>query len=199
MSSDRRSRDDVVTAAGRLFAERGYHGTSMRDLGKALGLQGSSLYSHIESKEALFVAVVERGAALFQAAADGALAETEEPVARLRALVRAHLDVILDHVDESKTFLNEARVLGGQEREAVLAFRDAYEARFRETIAAATAAGGLDPATDVRIASIFILSLLNAVDRWYEPDGRLDRNQLTDAVMGFVLSGLGARPGETGG
>jgi len=43
MTDTRNTRADVVQAAGRLFAERGYHGTSMRDLGRELGLQGSSL------------------------------------------------------------------------------------------------------------------------------------------------------------
>ena len=69
MVSTRNTHEDVVRAAGRLFAERGYHGTSMRDLGKELGLLGSSLYSHVSSKQDLLVEVVEEGAAaeLFKA------------------------------------------------------------------------------------------------------------------------------------
>ena len=59
----RNTRDDVVRAAGRLFADRGYHGTSMRDLGRELGLHGSSLYSHISSKEDLLVDLASRAAA----------------------------------------------------------------------------------------------------------------------------------------
>ncbi len=55
MVSIRNTRSDVVDAAGRLFAQRGYHGTSMRDLGKELGLLGSSLYSHVDSKQDLLV------------------------------------------------------------------------------------------------------------------------------------------------
>ncbi len=61
-ASARNSRDDVVRAAARLFAERGYHGTSMRDLGAELGLFGSSLYSHVGSKQELLVEVVATGA-----------------------------------------------------------------------------------------------------------------------------------------
>jgi AcrR family transcriptional regulator len=192
MTGMRRSRDDVVDAAGRLFAERGYHGTSMRDLGRALGLQGSSLYSHIESKESLFIHVVERGADLFEAAANRAMSDSHDPLLRLRSLIRGHIDVILDHVDESRTFLNEARVLSGEDRTAVLEFRDRYEAHFRETVAAAIGSGEVDASTDVRVATIFILSLLNAVDRWYDPRGRLDRDELTDAMMSFILDGIRA-------
>ncbi len=49
-SGGARSREDVVTAAGRLFAKRGFHGTSMRDIGEELGMLGSSLYSHVRGK-----------------------------------------------------------------------------------------------------------------------------------------------------
>ena len=62
MVTTRNSRGDVVSAAGRLFAERGYQATSMRDLGKELGMLGSSLYAHVESKQDLLVEVVEEGA-----------------------------------------------------------------------------------------------------------------------------------------
>ena len=75
----RNSRSDVVAAAGRLFAERGYHGTSMRDLGRELGLLGSSLYAHVESKQDLLVEVVEEGARLFQDSAEEALARVGPP------------------------------------------------------------------------------------------------------------------------
>ncbi len=198
MTNGRRSREDVMDAAVRLFAERGYHGTSMRDLGRALGLQGSSLYSHIESKESLFISVVERGAELFEAAADRAMSIAEAPLPRLRALIRGHIDVILDHVDESRTFLNEARVLGGEDRTAVLEHRDRYERQFRQTLAAAIESGDVAPGTDVRIATIFILSLLNAVDRWYDPRGRLDREELGEAMVCFILDGIGRSPGPGG-
>jgi AcrR family transcriptional regulator len=111
MTDTRNTRADVVQAAGRLFAERGYHGTSMRDLGRELGLQGSSLYSHIRSKEDLLVDVVQRAADLFQIGADRATVQTGDERATLRALIAGHVDVLLDHVDEARTFLNEARSL----------------------------------------------------------------------------------------
>jgi AcrR family transcriptional regulator len=65
----RNTLDDVVEAAGRLFGERGFHGTSMRDLGAELGLLGSSLYSHVGSKQELLLAVIEKGSRFFEASA----------------------------------------------------------------------------------------------------------------------------------
>jgi AcrR family transcriptional regulator len=194
MTTSRRSRQDVVEAAGRLFAKRGYHGTSMRDLGKALGLHGSSLYSHVDSKEDLLVDVVRRGAEFFRTAADAAAASTEDPIERLHALVKGHIGVILDHLDEAQTFLNEANALDGEQRRAVIDSRDQYEAVFRTTITDGVATGRLRPDVDPRTSAIFLLSLLNAIDRWYRPDGELDRDGLARAIVGFTLNGIGAQP-----
>jgi TetR/AcrR family transcriptional regulator, cholesterol catabolism regulator len=192
MVTTRNSRADVVAAAGRLFAERGYHGTSMRDLGQELGLLGSSLYAHVESKQDLLVEVVEEGARLFQDSADRALAAGGTAFERLRGLVAGHIDVVLDNEDVVRTFLNEARVLDEEHRARVIAARDAYEADFRAVIAEGAADGTFRPGTDPKMASILILSILNAVERWYRPDGELDRDGLVDAIVTTATTGIAA-------
>lgn len=174
-----RSRDDVVRTAGRLFAERGYHGTSMRDLAADLGLLGSSLYSHISSKEDLLVEVVERGASLFQASAEAALKTPGTAQDRLRALVEGHVDVVLGHLDEVRTFLNEAGALDEIHRSRVLAARDLYEGSFRAVLADTKVA-------DPKLTAIFLLSILNALERWYRPSGPIDRERLVDEILAFT-------------
>jgi AcrR family transcriptional regulator len=186
MTATRNSRDDVVSAAGRLFAERGYHGTSMRDLGNELGLLGSSLYSHVTSKEDLLVEVVERGAGLFETAARQAATVPGSGADRLRALVAGHVDVVVDHLDEVRTYLNEARFLDPTYRRTIVAARDAYEAEFRGAIAAGLADGSLDWDIDPKLGGIMVLSILNAVERWYDPAGALDRWALVDRIWAFL-------------
>ena len=63
-------RNELTRAAARLFAEKGYHGTSTADLAEALGVQKGSLYSHIQSKADLLWEVARDGAAAFHAALD---------------------------------------------------------------------------------------------------------------------------------
>ncbi|MDH4117326.1 MAG: TetR/AcrR family transcriptional regulator [Acidimicrobiia bacterium] len=194
MTTIRNTRDDVVRAAGRLFADRGYHGTSMRDLGKELGLHGSSLYSHITSKEALLVDVVMRGAELFEEVANRALETDAAAVERLRRLVVGHVDVVLDHLDEARTFLNEARSLEPEHRATVVTARDRYEQAVRTIIGGGVESGEFAASVDPRMSSIYLLSILNALDRWYRPEGDLDRLALVDSLMEFTLSALGAAP-----
>jgi len=190
MVTTRNTRADVVAAAGRLFAEKGYHGTSMRDLGRELGLLGSSLYAHVDSKQDLLVDVVEEGALLFQESAQRAMTVDGPGVERLRALIAGHIDVVLDYHDVVRTFLNEARMLDGEHRARVIAARDAYEQVFREAVTEAVAEGSLRSDVDPKTSSIFILSILNAVERWYRPGGVLGRDDLVNAIDRFVETGL---------
>jgi AcrR family transcriptional regulator len=190
MTDSRNTRADVVQAAGRLFAKQGYHGTSMRDLGRELGLHGSSLYSHVRSKADLLVDVVERAADLFEATAAEAVSVDGDSRVRLRALIAGHLDVLLDHVDEARTFLNEARTLDEPHRSRVLAARDGYEQSFRRVLEQGVADGTFRPGLDPVVTGILLLSVLNSVDRWYRSEGRLHREALVDAILDFTLDGI---------
>jgi AcrR family transcriptional regulator len=189
--SVRNTRSDVIDAAGRLFAERGYHGTSMRDLGKELGLVGSSLYSHVDSKQDLLVEVVEEGARLFEASAEQAKAKPGTARDRLAALVAGHVGVVLDNVNVARTFLNEARMLDTKHRERIVQARDHYEGVFRSVLADGVGDGSFRSDIDPKTASIYILSVLNALERWYDPAGPLDRDDLTEELQTFVINGIG--------
>lgn len=190
MVTSRNTRADVVAAAGRLFAEKGYHGTSMRDLGKELGLLGSSLYAHVDSKEDLLVDVVAQGAELFQASADAASDVEGTARDRLEALIGGHVDVVLDNLDVARTFLNEARMLNSGHRGKVIQVRDSYEQSFRQVLLEGKQDGSFRPDVDPKTASIFILSILNAIERWYRPGGSLNRDLLVERLSEFALTGL---------
>jgi TetR/AcrR family transcriptional regulator, cholesterol catabolism regulator len=162
----------------------------MRDLGRELGLLGSSLYAHVESKQDLLVEVVEEGARLFDESAQRARLEEGSSSERLRSLITGHVEVVLDNPDVVRTFLNEARMLDADHRSRVIAARDGYEQSFREVIAAGAADGSFRGEIDPKLASIFLLSVLNAIERWYKPDGPLDRRELSDAIFETIMAGL---------
>lgn len=183
------TREEVIAAAGRLFAERGYHGTSMRDLGEELGLLGSSIYSHVSSKAELLTEVIGRGAGMFQASADAALALDGTAAEKLQALVIGHLDVVLDHRSEVVTFLNESRFLAPELRRMPLGQRDTYESAFRTVVADGVESGEFKT-VDPAITSILILSILNAVERWFDAEGRLSRAELADQIFAFAKANL---------
>src|SRR5256886_8042484 len=115
-------RNELTRAAARLFAEKGYHGTSIGDLAEALGVQKGSLYAHIESKADLLWEVAREGAAAFHAALD-AVPEEGPVVARIRAALRAHLRVVSEQLDVATVFVREWRYPEGERREPFVAAR----------------------------------------------------------------------------
>lgn len=183
-------REDVIEAASRLFAVHGYHGTSMRDLGTELGILGGSVYAHVSSKEELLVEVVHRAGRLFGEAAEGALTGSQSPSDQLKALIAAHIGVVLNHRDEVQTFLNEAAALDGAHRDEIIAERDRYETIFRSVVKAGVADGTFRADLDIDLATIFVLSILNAIERWYRPDGRVDQAALVSEIYWFATVGI---------
>ena len=186
----RLTREDIIVGAGRRFATHGYHGTSMRDLGDDLGILGSSIYAHVGGKQELLVAVIERGAAFFEASANSARERGEGPESVLRLLVAGHIDVVLDHRSEARTYLSETHVLEPEVRSSIAATRDRYERVFVETITDGVDTGAFAATIDPRLAAIYVLSVLNTIDRWFDDRGRITRTDLADDVNAFVLRGL---------
>ena len=185
-----RSREDVVRAASRLFARRGYHGTSMRDLGEELGMLGSSIYSHVSGKNELLIEIVGRGAALFDSVTAEAAASRDSAVERLRQMVHGHVNVVIGNIDEARTFLFESRFLPETDRRQIVAMRDEYEQAYRETIRAGIDEGSLASDLDPGMTAIFILSVLNALIRWYRPTGERTAGAIASEMWAFVSHGI---------
>jgi AcrR family transcriptional regulator len=184
----RREIDDV---ASELFHANGYAATSIRDIARALDIQGASLYAHVASKEDLLFAIVDRAATAFERAAAAADAETAaaDPVERLAALVEAHVDVVTSDPQRASVFVTEWRHLSADRRAAMADRRDAYEQRIRGVVRDGIAVGAFRP-TDAAIATTFILTALNGIATWYRPDGRLSRDRIADHYVDLALSAL---------
>ena len=191
MQTRRRQIEDVASA---LFSSRGYAATSMRDIARALDLQGGSLYSHIPSKEAVLAAIVEEAAEEFHAAVRP-LAERPGPAAgRLREMVAAHLRVVTGGRERAKVFLFEWAFLGDERRAAIARSRSAYQRYFERVVAEGAAAGEL-VAPEPKLAAVFILSAMNAVAHWYRPDGPIGPDTLAAHYAELFLRGLQAHEG----
>ena len=193
MQTRRRQIEDVASA---LFSSRGYAATSMRDIARALDLQGGSLYSHIPSKEAVLAAIVEEAAEDFHAAVRP-VAERPGPAAeRLREMIAAHVRVVTGGRERAKVFLFEWTFLGEDRRAAVARSRSAYQAYFERVVAEGVAAGELET-PDARLSAVFILSAMNAMAHWHRPDGALGSDALAGHYADLFLHGLQAHHEET--
>src|SRR4030095_9109474 len=106
-------RSELTRQAARLFAQKGYHGTSVGDIAEALGVQKGSLYSHIASKEDLLYETLAEGADAFHASLD-AIPDDAPPVEKIRLALRGHLRVVAEQLDVATVFVQEWRYLEGE-------------------------------------------------------------------------------------
>ena len=165
----------------------------MRDLGTELGILGGSVYAHVSSKEELLVEIVHRAGRLFGEAAEEALTSSQSPATSSKRL-SPDIGIVLNHRDEVQTFLNEAAALDGARRDEIVAERDRYETIFRSVVKAGVADGTFRADLDIDLATIFVLSILNAIERWYRPEGRVDQSALASEIYRFTTSGISREP-----
>jgi len=174
--------------AARLFAERGYHGTSINDLAGALGIQKASVYSHIKGKEDLLAEIALAGAVAFHEALDE-VPEDVPAAERLRLALRAHLGVVDRQLDVATVWLQEWRFLSGPARDEFVSERRRYERRIRRLFEAAVQAGDLRADLDIRHATLAFLSLGNWAYTWMTHS--TDVSRVADAFWVLLVEGAG--------
>src|SRR4051794_35860210 len=180
-------RAELTRAAARLFAEKGYHGTSVADLAEALGVQKGSLYSHIDSKADLLWEVAREGAAAFHEALDE-VSDEGPVVERIRAALRGHLHVVSEQLDVATVFTREWRYLDGERRETFVAERRRYEERFRALFREGRERGELRTDLDDGAAALLALSSANWAYTWLRQGAAT--SELADRFTAVLLDGM---------
>jgi AcrR family transcriptional regulator len=180
-------KSELTRQAARLFAEKGYHGTSIGDLAEAMGVQKGSLYAHIDSKADLLWEVARDGATAFHAALDTVPDELLAPE-KIRLALRAHLRVIAEQLEIATVFIREWRYLEGERRNEFLAERRRYEDRFRALFREGRELGGLRTDLDDGTATLLALSAANWAYTWLRPG--TDTDDLADRFFAFMLDGM---------
>jgi AcrR family transcriptional regulator len=161
-------RVQLLDAAARLFCQRGFHATSMRDIAKSADMLSGSIYYHFNSKQEMLLAVYAEGARRIGELVDAAVAHQTDPWKRLEAAGAAHLNALsITHRDYAqvmiRTLPQEVDGLGAQLRD----IRRDYEARFRELIEALP----LPPDVDRHYLRLMVIGALNWSHVWYKPGG----------------------------
>lgn len=182
----------VLDVAAQHFARDGYHGTSMRDIARAVGVTPGAIYAHFASKSALLLAVYEAGVQAIAEAVEAALEPDAAPWARLEAACAAHLGALVDGDAYARVVI---RVLPGDEPAVageLIALRDGYEDRFR----ALTDGLDLEPGLDSGLLRLLLLGALNWAQTWYAADqtaGGLPVREIARQLLQTVRSGAAKR------
>ena len=172
-------RREVTREAAKLFAQKGYHGTSIGDLAEAMGVQKGSVYAHIESKQDLLYETMRDGAAAFHAALD-AIPDELPATEKIRLALRGHLRVVAEQLDVATVFVREWRYLQGERRR--------YEERIRGLFREGRELGELRTDLDESTAALLALSAANWAYTWLQPGRPTD--ELADRFYALLVDGM---------
>lgn len=182
--------EQLVTIAAHLFAQKGYEGTSLRDIAEQAGITKAALYYWFPEKEALFQRVVAgRMAALVERVTE-AVTRADTPVAKIRAFLLCSAE----HIDRDRSgWISSSNTFWSnfdpEQRQAVVPERDRFERLLRQCVSDAVAQGTLRD-VDPALATRLLLSGLNYLPRWHKPGGRLSAVQVVEQYLDMVLTGL---------
>jgi AcrR family transcriptional regulator len=180
----------VLTAAVRLFNERGYEATSMGDLAERLGITKSSIYHHVASKQELLRMAIDHALDGLFEAADEVRALKAPAIDRLELLIRRSVLVLADRL-EFVTLLLRVRGNTAVEQRALLRRRE-FDARVTELVQLAQADGSVRPDVDPATAARLLFGMVNSLTEWYRPD-RGGAEALADTVIAIAFEGLRTR------
>src|SRR5437867_4481802 len=138
-------KDQIYQVAERLFSERGYHATTIREIARELHIEGGSLYSHISSKQALLFEIVLRGSQPFLQAALEVTEVGGSAHTQLRELMRRHLAIVAESTARAAVYFHEWWHLEPEHQAVIKRHRDEYEAVFRRVIRLGIANGEFTP------------------------------------------------------
>lgn len=185
--------DQLLDIARRLFANRGFHATSLRDIAEEAKITKAALYYHFPNKDELYERVVIQSldALVQMVAADVARAKT--PTDRVRAFMHSSAHFLDEHREHWLAGANAFREAGQTERRGVaLHLRDTYEKLLRRCVSEGIEAGEFRE-VDAAMTTRFLLSGLNYVTRWHSPSGKLTVKEVMGQFVDMALLGLAVR------
>jgi AcrR family transcriptional regulator len=179
-------RDELLRVSARLFREKGFDGTTVRDISSAAGMHSGSPFYHFKTKQDILVAVMEQGLAEGLRRLQEAAATTGAAERRFVGMVRAQIGTILeDGNDFIPVLLYEWRSLTEANRRRVVALNDRYDALWQTVIDELRRDGHLPG--DPRLVRLLIIGAVNWTGRWYRPNGRFSLDEIAEATARLFL------------
>jgi AcrR family transcriptional regulator len=188
-SDDARRR--LEHAAATTFADRGFHGTSTRDVAAAAGMSPAALYVHFASKEELLYRLSAAGHEATLRTLREAVASTDDPAGQLAAAVRAFVRFHATQSVQARVVNYELAHLEPAHRQEIRAVRREIDATLRAVVARGVVTGAFD-VPDIRLTTVALLSLGVDVARWFRPGGDWDAEHLAERYAAIALRIVGA-------
>ncbi len=180
----------VLLAAGKLFREKGFAATTVREIASAANMLPGSLHYRYSSKDDVLIALMNRAVRRAMFVVRQAIETTTDPIDRLRLALRAHLELLCNGDDSLYVLLFDWRSLPAGAREGVEHEREKYERFWDSLLFDAHATGRARPILDIELVRHFGFGAINWVATWYRPGGDRTPAQIADTFFAFFAFGL---------
>jgi AcrR family transcriptional regulator len=182
-------RDELLRVSARLFRQKGFDGTSIRDISNAAGMQSGSPFYHFKTKQDILVAVMEEGLSEGLRITGEVMALEAPPEDKLVRMIRTQLGTILDDAHDFVPVLHyEWRSLTPANRSRILALKDRYDALWQRLIDDLQSAGHMPG--DAQLIRLLILGAVNWTGAWYAPGGRLSLDDVAAGAARLFLRNM---------
>jgi TetR/AcrR family transcriptional regulator, cholesterol catabolism regulator len=179
-------REELLRVSARLFRQKGFDGTSIRDISSAAGMQSGSPFYHFKTKQDILVAVMEEGLSEGLRITREVMALELPPEDKLVRMIRTQLGTILDDPHDFVPVLHyEWRSLTPANRRRVVALKDRYDALWQRLIDELQQAGHMPG--DAQLMRFLILGAVNWSGAWYVPGGRLSLDDVAHGAAQLFL------------
>ena len=182
--------EEILCTAARLFKSRGVVGTTIRAIADEAGVLPGSITYRYPTKDSLVIAMMERAIDHAMTAVLEAIAESRDPIERLRLAARAHLRVLLSGEPAVRVLLFDWERLSDETRETILKLRKRYESIWDGLVYESAGSGHLVPGLDLSLLRLFVFGALNSAVHWYRPDGSKSPEDIADAFGAFIALGV---------
>jgi AcrR family transcriptional regulator len=189
--------EHILRTAARIFAEKSYHSTTMRDISRATGVSLAGLYHYCKSKEELLFLIQDHCFGRVLERLEERITQIDDPFEKLRIFIDNHLSFFAANMAEMKVLSHEAGSLAGDLHKHVSSKKDKY-AKLAQTILREIQGQRLAKSQiDLTVATYALFGMMNWIYNWYDPQGKLPVNQLVDNITRLFLTGFLSPEGET--
>jgi len=178
--------ESILRTAAAIFAEKGYHQASIRDIARATRVSLSGLYYYFDSKEELLFLIQDHAFGTLEETLDHLLQGVDDPNRKLRLLIENHLRYFVGNMAEMKVLSHEADSLTGEYREKVNARKRRLNERAAEILEELAPRNGID----LRVATFSMFGMMNWLYHWYRPGRDVPVERLAEDMSRLFLGGF---------
>jgi AcrR family transcriptional regulator len=179
----------ILKTSAKIFAEKGFHHTSVRDIARATKMSLSGLYYYFTTKEELLYLIQERCFVTLLQRWEEAADPQMDVRARIRAFAENHLSFFLHNMPEMKVMAHEDESLTGDFQDKILVLKRRYVKVIMDLIGELQAQDG-GKAVDLRVATFALFGMMNWIYTWYQPKRDLPFPQLIEQMLRIYFFGL---------